>query len=252
MTWGENMDKKVVLVTGSSIGLGAAIAEKFASNNYNVVINYLTHEKEALKLKTDLENKYNVECLAIEGNIASDEDVKYMYKKVMKVFNKIDVLINNASVSFDTDFDMKDKDIFMKILEINLYGTFNVTKVFGNEMLKNKSGKIINIASTNGIDTFYEYGLDYDASKAAVINLTHNIASHYAPYINVNCVCPGWINTPMNNNMDEEFKKQEIDKILLHRFAEPNEIANLVYFLTTDEASYINDSIIRIDGGKKC
>ena len=159
----KKMDKKVVLVTGSSIGLGASICEKFASNGYNVVINYLTHEKEALTLKKELEEKYKIECLCIEADISKDDDVSYMHKKVMNTFGKIDVLVNNASVAYDTDFDMKVKDIFMKILEINVYGTFNVTKVFGKEMLKNKSGKIINIASTNGIDTYYEYGLDYDA-----------------------------------------------------------------------------------------
>ena len=118
-------------------------------------------------------------------------------------------------------------------------------------MYNNKQGKIINISSTNGVDSYYEFSLDYDASKAALINLTHNLANHYSPYINVNCVCPGWINTPMNQELSEEFKQKEINKILLNRFAEPEEIANLVYFLSTDEASYINDSIIKIDGGVK-
>ena len=140
----------------------------------------------------------------------------------------------------------------MRILEVNTFGTFNVSRIFGEEMKKHSGGCIINIASTNGIDTYYEYSLDYDASKAGVINMTHNLANHFAPDIRVNCVCPGWINTPMNKDMDEEFRKQEEDKILLHRFAEVDEIASLVYFLSTDEASYINDSIIRIDGGKKC
>ena len=119
-------------------------------------------------------------------------------------------------------------------------------------MLNQKSGKIINISSNNGIDSYYEYGLDYDASKAAVINLTHNLANHYAPYINVNCVCPGWINTPMNKNMDTAFKKKQESKILLGRFAEPIEIANTVLFLASSEANYINDSIIKVDGGIKC
>ena len=117
---------------------------------------------------------------------------------------------------------------------------------------KNKSGKIINISSNNGIDSYYEFSLEYDASKAGLINLTHNLAHHFSPYINVNCVCPGWINTPMNKDMDSDFRKNEENKILLNRFAESNEIASLVYFLGTEEASYINDSIIRIDGGTKC
>ncbi len=119
-------------------------------------------------------------------------------------------------------------------------------------MLEYKKGNIINISSTNGIDTYYEYSLDYDASKAGVINLSHNLANHYAPYVRVNTICPGWINTPMNKNMDKDFKKKEEEKILLKRFANPNEIAELVYFISSDKASYINDSVIRIDGGKKC
>lgn len=246
------MNKKTVLVTGSSIGLGAYIIEKFASNNYNVVINYLTHEYEALKLKTDLEKKYNIDCLCIKADISNDEDVRNMKEQVESVFGSLDVLVNNASISHDSLIEEKNKEVFMRILEVNTYGTFNVSKVFGESMYKNKKGKIINIASTNGIDTYYEYSIDYDASKAAVINMTHNLANHYAPYVNVNCVCPGWINTPMNKNMDSEFRQNEEEKILLKRFADSMEIANLVYFLSRDEASYINDSIIRIDGGKKC
>ena len=175
-----------------------------------------------------------------------------MFNEIKDKFNKIDVLVNNGAISIDTTIEDKTKNNFMKIFEVNVYGLFNVSKVFGEDMLKNKKGKIINIGSTNGIDTYYEYSLDYDASKAAVINLTHNLASHYAPYVNVNCVCPGWINTPMNKNLDKEFIKDEENKILLGRFANPEEITALVYFLSTDEANYINDSIIRIDGGKKC
>ena len=126
-----------------------------------------------------------------------------------------------------------------------------MSKYVGNEMIKNKKGKIINISNTNGINSFFPTSIDYDASKAGLINLSHNLAIQFAPYINVNCVCPGWINTPMNEQLDDEFKEKELNKILLNRFANPEEIANLVYFLSTDEASYINDSIIKIDGGVK-
>ena len=127
-----------------------------------------------------------------------------------------------------------------------------MSKIFGKYMYDQGFGNIINISSTNGIDTYYEFSIDYDASKAGVINLTHNLANIFAPNVRVNCICPGWVNTPMNKELSDEFKKEETSKILLNRFAEPYEIAELVYFLTSEEASFINDSVIRIDGGKKC
>lgn len=245
------MKRKTVLVTGSSIGLGSAIIEKYASNNYNVVITYNNNKDEALKLNEKIK-KYNIDSLVVKCDISNENDIENMKNAIIDKFGKLDILINNASISNDSLVSDKTKENFMRILEVNLVGTFLVSRVFGNLMYKNKKGTIINIGSTNGIDTYYEYSLDYDSSKAGVINLTHNLANYYSPYINVNCVCPGWINTPMNKDMDYDFRKNEENKILLNRFAEPYEIASLVYFLGTEEASYINDSIIRIDGGKKC
>ena len=246
------MKRKTVLVTGSSIGLGSFIIKKFASNNYNVIINYSTNKDEAMKLKDEILNEYNIEVLIIKCDISNENDIENMKDTIINKFGKLDVLINNASISNDSLVSDKTKESFMKILEVNLVGTFLVSRTFGDLMYKNKKGIIINIGSTNGIDTYYEYSLDYDSSKAGVINLTHNLANYYSPNVNVNCVCPGWINTPMNKDMDTEFRKNEENKILLNRFAEPNEIASLVYFLSTEDASYINDSIIRIDGGKRC
>ena len=246
------MNRKCVLVTGSSIGLGSYIIRKFASYNYDVVITYNTHKKEALELQKEVTQKYNINALIVKCDISKENDIENLKNEILNTFGKLDVLVNNASISIDTTFDDKTKKNFMTILEINLVGTFLVSKTFGDIMLKQEKGNIINISSTNGIDTYYEYSLDYDASKAGIINLSHNLANYYSPNIRVNTICPGWINTPMNQNMSEEFKKQEEDKILLKRFAEPSEIANLVYFIANDEASYINDSVIRIDGGKKC
>lgn len=246
------MDKKVVLVTGSSIGLGRAIIEKFASNNYNVIINYNNSKQEAEELKSYIEDTYHTKAITIKCDITKESEIEKMKQIIIKEFGVLDCLVNNAGIAIDTDFNLKTKENFIKTLDTNLISLFLVSRTFGNLMLENKKGKIINIASTNGIDSYYEYSLDYDASKAGVINLTHNLANHFSPYINVNCVCPGWIDTPMNKDLDEIFKQKEIDKILLRRFASPKEIASLVYFLSTDEASYINDSIIKIDGGRKC
>ena len=246
------MDKKVVLVSGSSSGIGSSIIEKYASNDYNCVINYVSHEKEAIYLKKKLEEKYNIECLCIKADISSEEDVLNMFNEVKNKFNRLDVLVNNAGIALDTIIEKKNKKEFMKTLEVNLFGTYNMSKVFGKYMFEQGFGNILNISSTNGIDTYYEFSIDYDASKAGIINLSHNLANIFAPCVRVNTICPGWVDTPMNQELSDEFKEEENSKILLNRFASPSEIASLVYFLSSDEASYINDSVIRIDGGKKC
>ena len=242
------MERKTVLITGASKGLGASIAKVFAQNNHNIILNYNNSEQEALKLTEKLK-QYNVEVLPLKADITKEEDIKNMVSISINKFKKIDILINNAGIAIDTIYEEKTKENFIKTLDTNLIGPFLVSKYVGEYMLKEKQGNIINVSSTNGIDTYYEYSLDYDASKAGLISLTHNLATHYAPYIRVNCVAPGWINTEMNKNLDEEYKKEEENKILLNRFAEPEEIAQVVYFLTTKEASYINNETIRVDGG---
>lgn len=242
------MEKKTVLITGASKGLGAAIAKVFAKNNHNIILNYNNSEEEALKLTEELK-QYNIEVLPIKADMTKEEEIKEMVGISINKFKKIDVLINNAGIAIDTTFEDKTKENFIKIIDTNLIGPFLVSKYVGESMLKEKQGSIINISSTNGIDTYYEYSLDYDTSKAGLISLTHNLALHFAPYIRVNCVAPGWIKTEMNKNLDEEYKKSEESKILLKRFAEPEEIAKVVYFLSTDDAKYINNETIRVDGG---
>ena len=241
------MDKKVVLVTGSSIGLGSSIIKEYAKNGYNVVINYLSHEKEALELKKLIEEEYKTSALCIKADITNEDEINNMFNKIINKFNRIDTLINNAGIAIDSCFNDKTKNNFMKILEVNLVGTFLVSRIIGNYMYKKKNGSIINVSSNNAINSYYEYSLDYDASKAGVINLTHNLAKYYSPYVRVNAVCPGWIDTPMNKNMDKEYRKEEEGKILLKRFAKSEEIASFIYDMSKN--SYLNDSIITLDGG---
>ena len=244
----ENMERKTVLITGASRGLGAAIAKVFAKNNHNIILNYNNSETEALNLTEELK-QYNVEVLPIKADMTNEEEIKNMVNISLETFKKIDVLVNNAGIAIDTTFEDKTKENFIKILDTNLIGPFLLSKYVGESMLKEKQGCIINISSNAGLESYYPEGLDYDASKAGLISLTHNLALHYAPYIRVNCIAPGWINTEMNKNLDKDYIKEEEAKILLNRFAEPEEIAKVVYFLSTEDAKYINNETIRVDGG---
>lgn len=246
------MSKKVVLITGASRGIGASTASIFAQNNYDIVINYCSSEDSAFALAQNLEQEFNIKTLPIKADVSNEMEVKNMVEKTIETFGQIDVLVNNAGIAIDTTLADKTVDNFKRILDINLIGTFLVSKYVGQYMLKQESGSIVNVSSTNGIDTIYPESMDYDASKAGVISLTKNFALAYAPNIRVNAVAPGWVNTDMNKELSKEFIKEEEKKVLLNRFANPEEIAKVIYFLASSEASYINSEIIRIDGGFKC
>ena len=235
---------KNVLVTGSTGTLGEELIKTLSKNNYNVIAHYHTNEMKVQKLKEQLPN---IEF--IKSDLTSEEEINIMVDKIIEKYKHIDILINNAAFYQDEALEEKTKETFMKVLDVNLIAPFLLSKKIGKYMLEEKKGKIINIASTNGIDTFYPESVDYDASKAALINLTKNMAKYYAPYITVNAIAPGWIETKETLNMEEKFKKEETDKILLKRFAKPHEIVECILFVCAND--YINGSVIRIDGGTK-
>ncbi len=240
---------KVVLVTGSQRGIGAASIREFASHNYNVIIDYIEEESKALALKQEVEEKYHVQAKVIYGDVRNEKDIDALVTESIKEFGHIDVLVNNAGIAIDKEFKDRNLTDWYDTLNTNLIGAYIVSKRVGLEMLKRKEGKIINIASTNGINAFFPTSIDYDASKAGLINLTHNLALEYAPFINVNAVAPGWVNTEMNADLPQELVCEETNKIYLKRFAEPEEIAKVIYFLATDDAKYINSEVIKVDGG---
>ena len=244
------MKRVVALVTGSNRGIGASCIEEFAKQGVTVVINYCHHEEEAISLEKQIKEKYKVDTMVVKCDISVEEEVEQMVNSIVDRFGGIDILVNNASVSRDSLLMDKNVKEFKRILDVNLLGTYLCSKYVGKVMLEAKKGKIINIASTNAIDTYYPESCDYDASKAGVVSLTHNFAREFAPFINVNCVCPGWVKTKMNKDLSIEQIKAEKRKILLGRFATPEEISKVVVFLSSSKASYINDSIIRVDGGK--
>ena len=243
------MDKRTVIVTGGSRGIGEAISRRFAKEGYNVVINYINNDERANKLKKDLEEKYNANILLVKADVSNEADAKRLIDETVSNFKIINCLINNAGIAIDKPFLDKTKDDFMKTLSTNLVGPFLTSKFAYNYLINASNASIINISSTNGIDTLYPESIDYDASKAGVISLTKNLANVYAPNVRVNSVAPGWVETEMNSDLDKDFMKEEENKILLGRFAKPEEIANVVYFLSSDEASYINGEVIIVDGG---
>ena len=240
---------KTAIITGSSRGIGASTAEQFAKKNYNVVINYVNSKEDAERLSNKIETEYNVKTLVVKCDVSKEDEVLNMLQLTKEKFSTIDVLINNAGIAIDTTLEDKTVENFRKIIDVNLIGTFLTCKHIGLFMKEQGYGSIVNISSTNGIDSFYPYSMDYDASKAGVISLTHNFALEFAPTIRVNCIAPGWVNTEMNKELDEEYIKSECEHILLNRFAEPEEIAKEIYYIAA-ESTYMNDSIIKIDGGR--
>lgn len=243
---------KVVLVTGGAQGIGKAIILELAKNHYDVVINYLTSNKAAALLEEEIKKNYDVRVMTVQADVSKEEEVDAMISLIEKKWGGVDILINNAAVDLSNLFHLKTADEFRKTLDVNVVGAFNCSKRVYRHMLDQEYGRIINISSTNGINTYYPMCIDYDASKAALISLTHNLAFEYGPYINVNAIAPGFIGTDNElDGYDEEFLKEEQEKIMVNCYGKPEEVAYLVKFLISDEANFINNTIIRIDGGQK-
>jgi 3-oxoacyl-[acyl-carrier protein] reductase len=236
-----------VLITGGTRGLGKELVYKYAKEGYNVIFNYVNSSDRALEIEKDVKDKFGVKCTSYKCDISNEEDVLKMFDEVKKEFNSIDVLVNNAAISCDNELSKKSVSEFKKVIDVNLVGTFIISKYFSQIMNK---GSIINIVSNDGIDTCYKEEMDYAASKAGVISLTKTFAKELAPNIRVNAVAPGWMDTDMSKkDIDESELELEKEIILLKRFAKLEEVANVVFFLSSDKASYINGETIKVDGG---
>ena len=217
---------------------------------YCVVLNGRSHEEKIRVISKELEEKYSIECLVCMGDIANEEDVKRMLDEVQNKFGRLDVLVNNASIVYDMEIEERATSVFEETMHNNVTGTYLMCKYFGGFMnSQDFTTRIVNISSTNGIDCNFPTSIDYDASKAAINSLTRNFAIEYAPKILVNAVAPGWINTDMNKDLPSDLVEEETSKIYLKRFAESEEIASLVYYLGSDENTFINNEVIKIDGG---
>lgn len=242
---------KTALVTGAAKGIGKAIVLQLAEDGYDVIINYLTSQKEAEELTTYITETYGVRCLALQCDVSDEQAVDKMITTIEREMGGVDILINNAAIDLSNLFHLKTAEEFRKTLNVNVVGAFNVAKRVYPHMLSKDYGRIINISSTNGMNTYYPMCIDYDASKAALISLTHDLAMEMGPDIHVNCISPGFIGTENElDGYDEEFLKSETEKIMVKRYGKPEEVAYLVSFLVSDKADFINNTVIRIDGGQ--
>ena len=240
---------KIVLVTGSSRGIGKATAILFAKEGAKVVINYSKSKKEAEAVVQDIK-AFGSSAIAIQANVSNEKEVQKMFLQIKKEMGSIDILVNNAGFVNDKPFFERDAKEWVEVLGINLISVYICSKYAVQEMKKKKAGKIINITSTNGIDTFSTSCPDYDAAKAGGIILTRNLAKELAPYnIQVNSIAPGWIDTQMNEELPKEVIKEETEKIYMKRFGKAEEIARVVLFLASEDASFMTGSILKVDGG---
>lgn len=242
-------NEKTALVTGAARGIGREIAIKLAKEGYDVAINYRTMNDELEKLKSDIEKDYSVKCALVQGDVSSFEDAEKMVKDTVEALGKIDVLVNNAGITKDGLFMRMSKEDFEKVVDINLMGTFNVTRNVIPLMIKQRSGRVINISSVVGV-AGNAGQTNYSASKAGIIGFTKSLAREVASRnILVNAVAPGFIATDMTSILTDAQKENINTQIPLKRMGTAEDVANLVKFLASEESSYITGQVINIDGG---
>ncbi len=241
-------DNKVALVTGAGRGIGAAIAKGLAKEGAFVIVNYSGNDEAANETVKEIENAGG-SAATYKCGVQDSEAVKKMTEYIIEKYKKIDILVNNAGITRDgLMLRMSDED-FDSVIAVNLKGTFNCTKSVSRYMLKQRSGKIINISSVVGI-CGNAGQVNYSASKAGIIGLTKSAAKEFASRgITVNAVAPGYVDTDMTKVLSDEVKNEIMKAIPAGRMGKAQDISNAVLFLASEEAEYITGQVISVDGG---
>lgn len=239
---------KVAFITGATRGIGRSIALELANEGYNIALNYRT-ENEALEtLKKEI-SELSVKCYPVQGDVSKAEDSERMTKEIIEHFEQIDVLVNNAGITKDKLIQRMKEEEFTDVINVNLVGTFNITKNVIKYMTKKRYGKIINISSVVGISGNAGQS-NYAASKAGIIGFTKSIAKELASRnITANAVAPGFIQTDMTNVLKDEIKEAIESTIPLKRLGTAEDVAKVVKFLASDDSNYITGQVINVDGG---
>jgi 3-oxoacyl-[acyl-carrier protein] reductase len=239
---------KTAVITGSGRGLGKSIALKLASMGANIVLNDIV-VSDAIDATAEEFKAAGYNVVVTKGDVRNAEDVKLMVKTAVDTFGSLDILVNNAGVTKDKPLAMMSEEEWDLVLGINLKGAFLCTKLCGKQMIKQKGGKIVNIASVAG-----QYGnsgqANYSSSKAGLIGLTKTTAKEFASRnITCNAVAPGIIQSKMTDVLPDEVKQNYLKNIALGRFGTPEDVANVVAFLASDDSNYVTGQVIDIDGG---
>ena len=241
-------ENKVALITGATRGIGKQIALELAANGFDIAINYRSMQDGMDELKKEIESN-NVKCEFVKADVANFEECEQMVKGTIEKFGRIDVLVNNAGITKDGLLMRMKKEDFEAVIDINLTGTFNVTRNVIPYMIKQKSGRIINMASVVGV-VGNAGQTNYSASKAGIIGFTKSLAKEVASRnILVNAIAPGFIDTDMTKVLSDNVKEGINAQIPLKRMGTPNEVAKVVKFLASEDSSYVTGQVINIDGG---
>ncbi len=240
---------KTALITGATGDIGQAICEVFAKDGYNIAVHYSFAEGKAKELCEKLQREYSIKAVPVQADFTNEDEVKYLTAKVISVFKKIDILVNNAGVAYQTLFQLADEKKIKEVLDINLMSALSLTKEILPFMIKEKWGRIINISSMWGISGA-SCEVHYSAAKSGLIGFTKALAKEVGPSgITVNCVAPGFIDTKMNGNLDEEAVREIIDCTPVGRAGTGEDVAELVRFLAGEKAEFITGQVISVDGG---
>lgn len=243
-----NNDQRIALITGSSRGIGKSIAMQLANNNISVVINYKSQVESAQKVVTEIINNGG-NAIAVQSDITNPNEVTEMFNQIESELGNVNILINNAGIIKDSLLIRMSEEDWDEVINLDLRSAFLCTKAALRSMLRERWGRIINVGSVIGLRG-QKGQANYAAAKAGLVGLTQTVAIEVASRnITVNYVAPGYVETDIVEHLSPERKAQILSRVPLGRFAQPDEIASMITFLVSDEASYITSQIIAVDGG---